>query len=562
MKKVKWMLAAALGIIMACFFSSWFIQTGGGQVSIQPFSVITSEGGTISGQIFCPKQAGSETPAPAIVTCVGGNNSYSMMRNLNAELARAGYVVITYSSYKHGASGLMETDTMGASEILRYVQTLDFVDQNRIGVMGHTRGGSYLFKAALANGGVRAALKLDVVELFGSLYGYTPDTAINCGWIMSNYNEYSLNPRGYSTDPALQKVFGGDEEIETGVVYGDFSQRTARIVYAVDTMDWVYPFSTGYAAAMLDFFSRALDTPRCSPVPVWPLLEGISAISLVAMTAAMLALSALLLNRAGLLRKRQFPDADGVMHCRNGYVFLNLLIVAVPFLPLYMLGKRILEPNPLFPQNDTNGLTIWALFAGLLYWCLLFVRYRNRKNPGLRSRMAVMPEELASFFLAATLVFLGIYAVNWLGNSVLHTTFRLFCTYFEPLTLRRVLAACTCFPLFLLYFLLAEGFRTEPGLHFRGAGLTEYALGILFYAGGFVLLYGLNYLGFPLIGHSLFHGARFAFGPILAIVPGLIMAGIISVWGYRKTGKVYFAAFLNTFLFVWLLTGSNAFYYQ
>ena len=65
----------------------------------------------------------------------------------------------------------------------------------------------------------------------------------------------------------------------------------------------------------------------------------------------------------------------------------------------------------------------------------------------------------------------------------------------------------------------------------------EYVTSAVFYAGGFILLYGVNYLGFPLTGHSLFHAVRFAFGPMLAIIPVLLMASVISVWAKRKTGK-------------------------
>lgn len=565
MRQAKQILVVALCVVLLCFAGSWFIQTNGGKIEIHSFSIVTSEGASLSGQIFRPTDATPETPAPTVVTCVGGNNSYSMMRNLNVELARAGYVVVTYSSYKHGSSELLETDTMGASDVLRYVQTLEFADQDRIGVMGHTRGGGYLFKAALSSDCVRAALKLDTVELFGSLQGYDSQTPINCGWIMSNYNEYLLDPLSYSRDTALQRVFGSESTIEVGKTYGNLEQRTVRRLYAVDTIDSAYPFSTGYAAAALDFFAFTLDGRQQLPMPVWPWLEGLSGISIIAMTALMLSLAYLLLSKGGLLQTKVVAENAQLKGARRrivGGVLLNLAIVAVPFFPLYMLGKRILEPIPLFPQNDTNGLAIWALFAGLLYWLLLFVRGRRYGNSTLHMRLAATPEKLGRTFLVAAATFTAIYLLNLLGSVTLAGTFRLFCTYFEPLTLRRMLAACTCFPLFLLYFLLAEAFRTEPDYQCVEPKWMEYVTSAVFYAGGLILLYALNYLGFPLMGHSLFHAARFAFGPMLAITPVLLIASVISVWAKRKTGKVYFAAFLNTFLFVWLLAGTNAFYYK
>lgn len=89
----------------------------------------------------------------------------------------------------------------------------------------------------------------------------------------------------------------------------------------------------------------------------------------------------------------------------------------------------------------------------------------------------------------------------------------------------------------------------------------KYMYGILMYAGGFLLIYIFAISGVYLFGHPLLRWGRFGFGVILSILPVSIINGIISTWGNEHTPDMYFAAFLNTYLFVWTLVGTNAFYY-
>lgn len=566
MKREAKLLAGALVVIFASFALTAWLRSDRGRVEIEPFLFVGSDGHRISGEICRPVGAVPDSPRPAVITCAGGNNSHSLVRNLNAELARAGYVVLTYSSYKHGDSDIAQTDTMGADEVLRYIQTLDFVDQQQIGVMGHTRGSAYLFKAALKSGHVRAALSLDAIDLLGSLTGYSSDTPIHCGWVMSNYNEFLTDPRAYRTDAALQRLFGTKTGPVPGQVYSTGGANALRVLYTVNSTDSGYPYSVGYVKAMLDFFGRTLDGANAafSGRPVWVLLELLGAVSLGGLLIAMLCLARLLLARLALILPAGALDVQTVkgplLNLRG--VLFSILVTALPFLPLFMLGKRILTPNLLFPQNDTNGLAIWGFFAAILYWGLLtFLQGRRRPLEWALFSMTGSRRDIGCAFFAAAAVFAGAYLLNMAGSTAFHTTFRFLQTFFEPLSFRRMLAACVYFPIFALYFLSAEGFRAERLSAHARQQPAEYGYGILFYAGGFVLLYLVNFIGFPLQGYSLFHPARFAFGPILSITPALVLVGIISVWGHRKTGRIYFSCFLNTFLIVWLLVGSNAFYY-
>jgi len=85
--------------------------------------------------------------------------------------------------------------------------------------------------------------------------------------------------------------------------------------------------------------------------------------------------------------------------------------------------------------------------------------------------------------------------------------------------------------------------------------------GVLFPTLGMAALYLIHISGFPIVGHALFHWGRFAFSPILYMLPLLPAIGFFTHWCFRQTKKIYLGAFVNAFLFTWLFVASNAFFY-
>ncbi len=103
-------------------------------------------GEVASGILFKPKSATSENKMPAVVLTHGYLNNRELQLPFAIELARRGFVVLTVDREGHGnynnvdnANAMMATK--GLYESAKYLYNLDYVDQSRIGITGHSMGG-------------------------------------------------------------------------------------------------------------------------------------------------------------------------------------------------------------------------------------------------------------------------------------------------------------------------------------------------------------------------------------------------------------------------------------
>lgn len=122
-----------------------------GKVSITDVQLETANGNKVAARVYKPDSATAENPAPAVVFTHGLTVNKESYAQYGMELSRRGYVVILPDMLNHGDSEIAgpETyfapytvsDAYGAYACVRYVKTLDYVDQAQIGVAGHSAGG-------------------------------------------------------------------------------------------------------------------------------------------------------------------------------------------------------------------------------------------------------------------------------------------------------------------------------------------------------------------------------------------------------------------------------------
>jgi len=139
--------------LILCFIGALgagLVQNSFGRVSITDI-VIETDVGTLTGYLLVPRNATERDPAPAIVTSHGYLNNRQMQALNYVELSRRGYVVFAMDAYSHGNSSVpvdgrgseISKTTGGMNDAVEYVSGLAFVDNTRIGVTGHSMGGSY-----------------------------------------------------------------------------------------------------------------------------------------------------------------------------------------------------------------------------------------------------------------------------------------------------------------------------------------------------------------------------------------------------------------------------------
>ncbi|MBQ6036273.1 MAG: hypothetical protein IJL43_03080, partial [Lachnospiraceae bacterium] len=145
--KKKFSLKSLLLISLAVFFAGLCIAsavaTNGGKTEHRRLSVMTDRGVAISLEVFKPKTATRENPAPAVMLIPGGNASVEYMNDAGLELARRGIIAIGIEPYTIGRSDVeKDNQGLGSIDVTDYVYNLDFVDTENIGYIGWSMGTS------------------------------------------------------------------------------------------------------------------------------------------------------------------------------------------------------------------------------------------------------------------------------------------------------------------------------------------------------------------------------------------------------------------------------------
>jgi hypothetical protein len=156
--KGRWRLLAffAAVIVVSSFFAC-LLSTNFGRVNVKDLR-FDSEGAIISATLYTPIGVNANSKLPAVIITHGIGCAHNVQNGTAEELARRGFVVLSVSAY---GSGLSETaDTVeagkrggndcpqGIYDALRYLRTLKYVDQTRIGMTGHSQGSRRIFAAA------------------------------------------------------------------------------------------------------------------------------------------------------------------------------------------------------------------------------------------------------------------------------------------------------------------------------------------------------------------------------------------------------------------------------
>ena len=151
-KEGCWRLMAITFVLILVFsLIAGIISTAGGRVSMEELR-FDSRGGITTAELYTPRGISSEDKLPAIMILPGGGCTYRVTSGLAQELARRGFVVMNLNVNGAGNSENPPIDDMGlepgvfnstrgAKDALEYFRTLEYVDQTRIGLAGHSMGG-------------------------------------------------------------------------------------------------------------------------------------------------------------------------------------------------------------------------------------------------------------------------------------------------------------------------------------------------------------------------------------------------------------------------------------
>ncbi len=593
--KEKQKLTKVFLVSLAVFFIGLIIaystMTDGGNVEMRRLSVMTDRGVAISLEVFKPKSATRENPAPAVMLIPGGNASVEYMSDAGMELARRNIVAIGIEPYTIGRSDVeKDNDGLGAIDVTDYVYGLDFIDTTNIGYIGWSMGASRVNAALYVPDPSGEMVKDDAGNESPKMIirdGVKGVMYVGAGGLLTN--EYQINSalfegewdnlyrgdrREMNKNPQYTEVLGVDQ-FDFWKWYGDPASGTGRIYYEGWTGHVAGLASPSFVKAACDFYTTTFNLPNNKPILfMWKELG--TALSFIAVIIAMICVVSFLIDldffKDDLVTKeRVVLEASP----KKWFVCLGLILPAlfgaataawaVP------TGQGILNKwvskNLVHGTNiqNVNGLVFWLcclqLFGLLLFIIMNFVIVKADKKalkeqitlPGTRMIPMLLKGVLFSF-----LSLLFVYFIVTFGEQLFAISPRLWKVQLNSLTRLRMEKFLMYFPLYLIPFLVAN-YLHSTSFYIKDKPVAST---ILFWlANGlppmFFLLYAYGKIAFLHTTPITSLGMSRANGSLVDAAIMMIPVGILASILYRKTKNFYLPAIFNSMFFTWMAVATD-----
>ena len=570
--RARWTLAIIGAVAMvAGSLLAHLTQTSGG-IKVEDIRFKGAKGNTMSALLYTPPNATAQTPAPGILAVHGYINSRETQDGFAIEFARRGYVVLAIDQTGHGYSdGPAFANGFGGPDGLAHLRSLPMVDQNNIGLEGHSMGGWTILAAATAMPNDYKAMVLE-----GSSTGKpfaadgTTSWPRNLALVFSKYDEFSplmwgvAKARDVVTSPKLWGVFGTSSAVEPGKVYGDIAAGTARVLYTPAVTHPGDHFSHEAIGHALDWFGKTLTggTPRDASDQIWLRKEIGTGIALLGFVAFLLGMFDGLLEARIFSRLALPKPADGAQPVEApvnrgrwlGALVLSVLIPALTYYPAFTLAGNVVKAQPWLPQGITNQIVVWALINAAI--ALLLMPFAPKRA----SRRGIVGLSVA---IAVVTVAAG-YLALWLADRIFTVDFRFWIVALKLLSGKQALMALIYLAPVTLFFVIALHVMHRNFSTLSASRPAIYLTNMAALALGFVLLLGIQYgalfLNGPLIDPAPTVITSLALNTIVAIqfVPVMATVAVIATFTWRRTGSSLPGALICSLLVTWYVVAGTA----
>ena len=604
----RWVVLLLLVVMLASWWASR-IQSSAGAVQVRTITLPTQHGQWLSADLYKPRSATAENPAPLVVVVPGFQRSKEALGNVAIELSRRGIVVIAIDPYAQGnsSSSLSERSATdegyGAFAVIDYVHgtdNLNYVDKQRVAVTGHSAGGNAAIRAASHFG--RQAGKSNqskktskVHSVFVSGYVLTLTDSVlrhvraNVGISYALYDEGAYRNENGDGDmrdapEALRLVRSGlppDTEltqVELARYYGDKEQRTLRVVYNEPLLHPFQPYSTEATANQLRFFAEVFDLPGnlSEHDQVWYWKELSTLVSLLAALALLVPLARwLLLSPLFATLVHPLPEPQPRPVGRGKLLFWAVFVVSggiacATYIPLCEWSQQIFvaaserRQTWFFPQRMNNAVMMWAVLNGCVGFGLFFASYFwFAKRHGVRhstwGARAGLAELLRSLGLALTL-WASFFALLALVHYLFHVDYRFVFLGVRTFRPELLLLLPMYVPMFFVFF-LANSLRMNGAMRFAGhAEWRRLLLGGVANTLGLVLILVIQYTTQWATGTVFWTDSWLYVNLLFGVVPIMFLLPICHRLFFRMTGRIYLGPMTTCLVFVTILLSNTVCY--
>lgn len=524
MKNRKRMMCIALALIVLGSVFACLLQTDFGKVTVEDIYLPTENQNYLHALAFIPKSASAENKAPVVITTHGWLNSAEVQDAASIELARRGFVVIALDNYNHGLSGsidpMLTVDAVetggGIIAMVEYVSSgiMNYVDTDRIGLMGHSMGAngskevafrySQLYDAAIeaamaedSDGGseitpeeqayadsvmkVKALLPTGQVPNFlnysgidwkwtqlrcnaGIVYG----TYEECGYINSTGNARVLGSAAETVE-MMQSADPSVNYVEEGVYYGSKDNGTLRVIYQPLSTHPLIHFMPEATADVIDFWTYVfdVDTSLSETNQLYFIKECCNLAAMVGLFMLIIPLCDLLLSAPYFAELRgtpakKLPPFTGSIRRRywlgavlGGLVSLGaafLTIVAAPTADISVNNGYLQTSVVWFAVPTMNTIGLWTLICAI--WQLLWFWICFRKGVVGKDELgiSISGRKLLKSLLISAAIIAVIYIIVWFFKWALNTDFRFWTPAVKTFNVGKLFYFPQYLPAFFLFY--------------------------------------------------------------------------------------------------------------
>lgn len=617
-------LICLLLIIIGAVGSS-LAQRDGGKVNVQGLMIPGKDGALVSADLFRPDTATEKNKAPMVIVSPGFQRTKETQISYSMELARRGYVTLVVDPYNQGESTSQPptNDDPSIKPAIDYVSrttTLNYVDKSRIGITGHSAGGSQVRRMA-AEYGAKESKALKKAKSPNSPGGTTitkeereKAEALNpirsvfiSGWLQkldakkfkkvhSNvgigyafYDEGGYRNKNGNGDlrtapealavinsglPASQHV----DHVVIGKGYGSTSDRTYRVAYNDRTIHPFQPLTPSAIGSMIQFFDDTLGAPHAMSTTnqTWWLKELCNGLSLVAALVMLVPLTKLLLTipwfspaRTEVCPAPAKPRGRGAVKFWTIFV-ISAAVACVTFIPLSAASQHVFSAAAnkqngwFFPGRMVNAVVLWSLVNGLFGLILLWISHSMSKhrgadeprNWGVRMTWAQTGRTLALALLAIT-IFYTILAIVY---GFFHVDYRLFVVAARPLTKRWLLIGLTYVPA-LFPFFFSNSLRVNASMRFSNQRRwVNWLIIALANSIGLAAIFVIQYVTFFSTGTVYWTTNWLYVNMLQSLLPMMIVLPLFNRAFYHATGRVWLGPIVTTTVFALMALGGSVAY--
>lgn len=553
--------------IVACIFIlagsllAHQIQTSG-NIEIKDLRFTGADGSTLSALLYIPENATASTPAPGILAVHGYINSREVQSGFAIEFARRGYVVLALDQAGHGYSDAPAfANGFGGPAALRYLRSLDIVDNNNIGLEGHSMGGwTVLAAAAAAPDDYKSMVLLGSSTGSGMAMPGTPDWPRNVAVVFAQYDEFAplmwevTRGQDAANSTKLQTLFGVNSTLVEGQIYGNIVEGNARVWQSPPVTHPGNHLSHTSIGHAIDWFALTLEggNPGAVNDQIWFFKEIGTLIALIGFVMLVLGSFNVLLLTPYFSRLSS-PQSPTAYVRRTGKWWiaaaLSAIIPVATFYPAMNWGTVLLPASAWFPQTISSQIAVWAVANGLIFTVLGLI-IRTGKLTYSHQLLPSVSIALATIGIA----YMSVLAADFLFKI----DFRFWFVGVKAMSLDQLQIMLVYLIPFTVFFVLALK-ALHSGLSVASdRSLVQYSSNALLLMGGFLVFLIAQYTSLFSRGVLITPAEPLNTIVMIQFVPMLLIVAIISTYAYRRTASYLPGAFINALFVSWYIVAGQA----